>query len=133
MNGGLDEGVGRFCRRSPGLGVGPVGPRTGEVEGEVEGVVFAVGAGDPIDAEDGVGAPDAAIAGYAVESGCSVILALNKWDALADKKTGTPAAFERRVRDQMKFLSWAPVVTISARLAGMSADIADRCTPSAAG
>lgn len=67
-----------------------------------------------LDAEDGVGALDAAIAGYAVEAGCSVILALNKWDALVDKKTGTPAAFERKVRDQMKFLSWAPVVTISA-------------------
>jgi GTPase len=67
-----------------------------------------------LDAQDGVGALDAAIAGYAVESGCSVILALNKWDAVADNKTGTPAAFERKVRDQMKFLSWAPLVTISA-------------------
>src|SRR6185369_627156 len=35
-----------------------------------------------IDAEQGVAALDAAIAGYAVEAGCSIILAVNKWDAL---------------------------------------------------
>jgi GTP-binding protein len=67
-----------------------------------------------LDAEDGVAALDAAIAGYAVECGCSIILALNKWDALEDKKTGTAAAFERKVREQMKFLSWGSIVTMSA-------------------
>jgi GTPase len=67
-----------------------------------------------LDAEDGVAALDAAIAGYAVEAGCSIILAANKWDALEDKKTGTAAAFERKMREQMKFLSWGSVVTMSA-------------------
>jgi len=67
-----------------------------------------------LDAEQGIAALDAAIAGYAVEAGCSIILAINKWDTLEDKKTGTPAAFERNVREHMKFLSWASVVTISA-------------------
>jgi GTP-binding protein len=67
-----------------------------------------------IDAEAGVAALDAAIAGYAVEAGCSIILAVNKWDALENKKTGTAAAFERRLREQMKFLSWATVITTSA-------------------
>ncbi len=67
-----------------------------------------------LDAEQGIAALDAAIAGYAVEAGCSIILAVNKWDALENKKTGTPAAFERGLRDQMKFLSWGEVVTISA-------------------
>ncbi len=67
-----------------------------------------------LDAEEGIAALDAAIAGYAVEAGCSIILALNKWDALEEKQTGTAAAFERKLRDQMKFLSWAPVVTTSA-------------------
>ena len=67
-----------------------------------------------LDAEEGIAQLDAAIAGYAVEAGCSIILALNKWDALEEKETGTAAAFERRLRDQMKFLSWAPVVTTSA-------------------
>ncbi|HYV24192.1 MAG TPA: ribosome biogenesis GTPase Der [Pyrinomonadaceae bacterium] len=67
-----------------------------------------------LDAEEGIAQLDAAIAGYAVESGCSIILAVNKWDALEGKLTGTAAAFERKLRDQMKFLSWAPVVTTSA-------------------
>ncbi|MFN2578704.1 MAG: ribosome biogenesis GTPase Der [Pyrinomonadaceae bacterium] len=67
-----------------------------------------------LDAEQGIAALDAAIAGYAVESGCSIILAVNKWDALENKLTGTAAAFERDLRDQMKFLSWASVITISA-------------------
>lgn len=67
-----------------------------------------------IDAEQGIAALDAAIAGYAVEAGCSIILAVNKWDTVENKETGTPFAFERRLRDQMKFLSWGEVVTISA-------------------
>ncbi len=67
-----------------------------------------------IDAADGVAALDANIAGYAHEAGCSIIIAVNKWDALENKVTGTPAAFERNLRDKMKFLEWAPVITISA-------------------
>lgn len=67
-----------------------------------------------IDAEQGIAALDAAIAGYAVEAGCSVILAVNKWDTVADKQTNTAAVFEREMRDQMKFLSYAAVITISA-------------------
>lgn len=67
-----------------------------------------------IDATDGAVASDATIAGYAVEAGCCVIIAVNKWDALENKETGTAAQFERDLRDGMKFLDWAPVVTISA-------------------
>ena len=67
-----------------------------------------------VDAEQGIAALDAAIAGYAVEAGCSIILAVNKWDAVENKETGTTAAFIRGLRDQMKFLSWGEVVTISA-------------------
>ncbi len=67
-----------------------------------------------LDAEQGIAALDATIAGYAVEAGCSIIVAVNKWDLLMDKDTGITARFERKVREQMKFLSWAPVVTTSA-------------------
>ena len=67
-----------------------------------------------LDAHEGLTALDATIAGYAVEAGCSIILALNKWDLLADKDSSAGARFERKLRDQMKFLSWAPVVTTSA-------------------
>jgi len=53
---------------------------------------------------------------------------VNKWDLVPDKETGTPAAFERRVREVMKFNDYAPVVFISAltgqrinRLLGLAA------------
>ena len=67
-----------------------------------------------IDAVEGVTALDANIAGYAVEAGCSIIIAVNKWDAIADKETNTAVEFERTLRDKMKFLEWAPVITVSA-------------------
>jgi GTP-binding protein len=74
-----------------------------------------------IDATEGVTGLDANIAGYAVDSGCSIIIAVNKWDAVADKETNTVYEFEREIRRQMKFLDWAPVVTISA-LSGQRVD-----------
>ena len=67
-----------------------------------------------VDATEGVVALDANIAGYAVEAGCSIIIVVNKWDAVPGKETGTPYEFERNLRDKMKFLDWAPVVFISA-------------------
>jgi GTP-binding protein len=67
-----------------------------------------------VDAVEGVTALDATIAGYALDAGCSIIIAVNKWDAIADKETNTAAEFERELRDKMKFLEWAPVITISA-------------------
>ena len=67
-----------------------------------------------IDAVEGVTGLDANIAGYAVDSGCSIIIAVNKWDAVDEKSTATASEFEAELRRQMKFLDWAPVVTISA-------------------
>ena len=67
-----------------------------------------------IDAVEGVTALDANIAGYALDAGCSIIIAVNKWDAVAEKETNTAIEFERALRDKMKFLDWAPVITISA-------------------
>ena len=67
-----------------------------------------------IDAVEGVTGLDANIAGYAVDSGCSIIIAVNKWDAIAEKGTNTIYEFERNLRRQMKFLDWAPMIAISA-------------------
>jgi GTP-binding protein len=67
-----------------------------------------------VDAVEGVTALDANIAGYALDAGCSIIIAVNKWDAVMEKETNTAAEFERGLRDKMKFLEWAPVITISA-------------------
>ncbi|MDH3492742.1 MAG: ribosome biogenesis GTPase Der [Acidobacteriota bacterium] len=67
-----------------------------------------------VDAVEGVTNLDAHIAGYAIESGCSVIAAINKWDLIEEKDTGTVSEFERAFRRKMKFLEWAPLVTTSA-------------------
>ena len=67
-----------------------------------------------IDAVEGVTHLDATIAGYALDSGCSIIVAVNKWDALEEKETNTIYEFERELRQAMKFLDWAPMVAISA-------------------
>jgi GTPase len=67
-----------------------------------------------LDAEEGVTALDSAIAGYAVENGCSILLVLNKWDLLEGKDTASGTKFEQKLRQEMKFLSWAPVITTSA-------------------
>ena len=85
-----------------------------------------------IDATEGVSQLDAAIAGYAHESGRSMIIVVNKWDLMisGQKKSGRPTkaermreskhpgdrdAFEERLRYELKFLSYAPIVFISAR------------------
>src|SRR5215472_7744423 len=66
-----------------------------------------------VDASAGVTGLDANIAGYAFDAGCSIIIAVNKWDAI-EKETNTAAEFEKQLRQRMKFLEWAPVITISA-------------------
>ncbi len=72
-----------------------------------------------IDATEGVTASDATIGGYAHESGRSVIILVNKWDAVTTGRTdGKPAAdreiFERQLRQVVKYLSYAPVIFLSA-------------------
>lgn len=66
-----------------------------------------------IDAVEGPTALDAHIAGYAHEDGCSMIIAVNKWD-LVEKDTYTSLAFEKIVREKMKYLDYAPIIFISA-------------------
>lgn len=66
-----------------------------------------------LDAEEGVTKLDAAIGGYASESGCSVIIVLNKWD-LVEKDTHTLEAFTEDVQRRMKYLTYAPILTVSA-------------------
>jgi GTP-binding protein len=66
-----------------------------------------------MDAEEGVTDQDIAVAGYAYDRGCGCILLLNKWD-LVDKDSQTVKVYYQRLRDQAKFLSFAPAMTISA-------------------
>jgi GTP-binding protein len=72
-----------------------------------------------IDAVEGVTASDATIAGYAHESGRSVIVVINKWDLVTTARTdGKPPAdreiYEEQARRHLKFLSYAPVLFVSA-------------------
>src|SRR5665213_1928700 len=66
-----------------------------------------------MDASEGVLGLDATIAGYAHEGGRSVILCVNKWDLTTD---GKKAEFEENVRYHLKFLEYAPVVFLSAKI-----------------
>ncbi len=85
-----------------------------------------------IDATEGVSQLDAAIAGYAHESGRSMIIVVNKWDLVisGELKPGRPSkamrmreskrpgdrdAYEERLRHDLKFLTYAPTVFISAK------------------
>jgi GTPase len=67
-----------------------------------------------IDAVEGVTHLDASIAGYAHDAGTSIIIVVNKWD-LIEKDTYTAKVFEEKLRDQMKFLDYAPVIFLSAK------------------
>ena len=85
-----------------------------------------------IDATEGVSQLDAAIAGYAHESGRSTIIVVNKWDLVISgiektarptkaermrdsKRPGDRDAYEQRLRYELKFLNYAPIVFISAQ------------------
>jgi GTPase len=67
-----------------------------------------------IDGTEGVTALDAHIGGYAQQAGRSVIIAVNKWDAV-EKSPSITADYERDIREKLKFLSFAPIVFISAK------------------
>jgi GTPase len=85
-----------------------------------------------IDATEGVSQLDAAIAGYAHESGRSTIIVVNKWDLVISgkekaarptkanrmresKRPGDRDAYEQRLRYDLKFLNYAPIVFSSAQ------------------
>jgi GTPase len=66
-----------------------------------------------VDAEQGVTEQDAHIAGYILEQAKSIIVVVNKWDLLA-KDTHTMTIYEETVRRELKFMSYVPVLFISA-------------------
>jgi GTP-binding protein len=66
-----------------------------------------------LDASEGVTEQDISVAGYAFERGCGCVFVANKWDLLPK---GAPAvrAVTEQLREAAKFLSFAPIVTVSA-------------------
>lgn len=67
-----------------------------------------------IDANDGVTEQDTKIAGLINDEGKAVIVIVNKWDML-DKETGTYERYRKQVLEDLKFMSYAPVLFISAK------------------
>jgi GTP-binding protein len=66
-----------------------------------------------LDATEGVTALDTHIGGYAHESRRSVVIVVNKWDAIPKGPT-TTRDFTQIIRQRMKYLDYAPIVFISA-------------------
>lgn len=66
-----------------------------------------------IDATEGVTEQDEKIAGLAHEAGKGVIIVINKWD-LVEKETNTMAVYKKKVYEKLAYLSYAPIIFISA-------------------
>ncbi|MEG0267949.1 MAG: ribosome biogenesis GTPase Der [Carnobacterium sp.] len=66
-----------------------------------------------LNAEEGIREQDKKVAGYAHEAGKGVIIVVNKWDTL-DKDNNTVKDFERDIRSEFAYLSYAPIVFVSA-------------------
>lgn len=66
-----------------------------------------------IDATEGVTEQDTKIAGFAHEQGKAIVVAVNKWDAVK-KETMTMEHFRRDIERDLGFMTYAPVVFISA-------------------
>ena len=66
-----------------------------------------------LDGTEGLTEQDKKIAGYAHEQGRGIIVAVNKWD-LVPKETNTMRDFEQALRAELQFMSYAPIVFISA-------------------
>ena len=67
-----------------------------------------------IDATEGFTEQDSKVAGYAHEQGKACIIAVNKWDAV-EKDDKTMDAMRKKLMDDFSFMSYAPIIFISAR------------------
>ncbi len=67
-----------------------------------------------IDANEGVTDQDAKIAGEAHEAGKGIIIVVNKWDEY-EKETGTLEKYKKEIYERLSYLSYAPILFISAK------------------
>jgi GTP-binding protein len=67
-----------------------------------------------IDATQGAADQDGAIAGEAERAGRSLVIAINKWDLMKGQGQDFAEEFDDKLRFQLKFLEYAPIVHISA-------------------
>ncbi len=68
-----------------------------------------------IDAVEGFTSQDAHVAGYVVEEGKGLVIAVNKWDLVADKTDRTFDQYTEWIRNEVPFLDFAPILSISAK------------------
>ncbi len=68
-----------------------------------------------VDASEGLTAQDAHVAGFVAEEGRGLVIALNKWDLLAEKTDRTFDEYVSEMRGEVPFLDFAPIVSISAK------------------
>jgi GTP-binding protein len=68
-----------------------------------------------IDAVEGLTSQDAHVAGYVVEEGKGLVIAVNKWDLVADKTDRTFDQYTEWIRNEVPFLDFAPILSISAK------------------
>lgn len=67
-----------------------------------------------VDGHQGIIEQDKHVAGHAHEAGKAVILVVNKWD-LVEKDSKTMKKMEKQLREQFKYLDYAPIVFVSAK------------------
>lgn len=67
-----------------------------------------------IDGEAGIKEQDKTVVGYAVDEAKPVIILVNKWDAV-EKDEKTMQEFSKKIRENFKFLSYAPILYVSAK------------------
>lgn len=68
-----------------------------------------------LDASEGITEQDVSIAGYAYERGCGCIFLLNKWDTVEKGDAKAVKRFNEDLKDATKFMSFAPILTVSAQ------------------
>ena len=68
-----------------------------------------------IDAVEGLTSQDAHVAGYVVEEGKGLVIAVNKWDLVEDKTDRTFDQYVEWIRNEVPFLDFAPIISISAK------------------
>ena len=68
-----------------------------------------------VDAVEGLTAQDAHVAGYIIEAGRGLVMAVNKWDLVEEKTDRTFDQYVEWIRNEVPFLDFAPIISISAK------------------
>lgn len=69
---------------------------------------------DAVEAQNGISDQDKKIASIITEAGKGMVIAINKWDLIADKKSNSVSRFDKMLENEIPFLSYVPKIYISA-------------------